>query len=79
MRTAAAFLLIAAAVYAQSIPVGQFPISVATTPDAKYLLVLNTGATPASISVIDLATSKELNRTPVPDAWLGLTLTKAGD
>jgi DNA-binding beta-propeller fold protein YncE len=75
----AASLLIAAIAHAQSIPVGQFPISVATTPDNKYLLVLNTGATPASISVIDLATAKELNQTPVPDAWLGLTLTKAGD
>ena len=79
MKIAAAFLLLAAAVHAQSIPVGAFPISSATSADGKYMLVLNTGATPASISVIDLATSKELNRTPVPDAWLGLTLTKAGD
>ena len=77
-----AFLLAAAVATpgnAQSIPVGQFPIAAATTPDARYMLVLNTGVTPASISVIDLATAKELNRTPVPDAWLGLTLTKAGD
>jgi len=73
------FLLLATIAQAQSIPVGQFPISSATTPDGKYMLVLNTGATPASISVIDLATAKELNRTPVPDAWLGMTLTKTGD
>jgi YVTN family beta-propeller protein len=63
----------------QPIPVGQFPISAATTSDGKYMLVLNTGVIPASISVIDLAAGKELNRTPVPDAWLGLTLTKSGD
>ena len=79
MKIAAAFLLLAAAVHAQSIPVGAFPISSATSADGKYMLVLNSGATPASISVIDVATAKELNRTPVPDAWLGLTLTKAGD
>jgi DNA-binding beta-propeller fold protein YncE len=77
--TIVASLLLTTIAQAQSIPTSQFPISAATTPDAKYLLVLNTGATPASISVIDLATAKELNRTPVPDAFLGLTLTKAGD
>ena len=79
MRTIAALLFLTAAAHAQSIPVGAFAISSATTADGKYLLVLNTGAIPASISVIDLATAKELNRTPVPDAFLGLTLTKAGD
>ena len=79
MRTIAALLFLTAAAHAQSIPVGAFPISSATTADGKYLLVLNTGATPASISVIDLATAKELNRTAVADAWLGLALSKTGD
>lgn len=79
MRTFAALLVLTAAAHAQSIPVGAFPISSATTADGKYLLVLNSGATPASISVIDLATAKELNRTTVADAWLGLTLSKTGD
>ena len=49
------------------------------TPDGKYLLVMNAGAHPPAISVIDLASAKELSRMPLPDAWLGMTMTKAGD
>jgi len=61
------------------IPVDTFPMASAFTPDGKFLLVLNGGWNPPSISVIDVASSKEIGRSPVPDAWLGLTMTKAGD
>ena len=61
------------------IPVDTFPMSTAITPDNKFLLVLNGGYNPPSVSVIDLAAGKELSRVPVPDGWLGLTMTKAGD
>jgi YVTN family beta-propeller protein len=61
------------------IPVDTFPMSWAVTRDKKFLLMMNGGYNPPSISVIDIAAAKELSRTPVPDAWLGLTLTKAGD
>ncbi len=61
------------------IAVGTFPMASVVTPDGKYLLVMNGGAGQTSISVIDLATAKETGRTPVPDAWLGMVMTKAGD
>ncbi|HVY93653.1 MAG TPA: YncE family protein [Bryobacteraceae bacterium] len=61
------------------IPVDTFPMSAAATPDGRYLLVLSAGLHPPSISVIDLASAKELSRTPVPDAWLGLAISKTGD
>ncbi|HVW84314.1 MAG TPA: alkaline phosphatase family protein, partial [Bryobacteraceae bacterium] len=61
------------------IPVDTFPMAAAFTPDRKFLLVLNGGYNPPSISVIDPAAAKELSRTPVPDAWLGMTISKAGD
>ncbi|HKD05386.1 MAG TPA: alkaline phosphatase family protein [Bryobacteraceae bacterium] len=61
------------------IPVESFPMSTAVTPDKKYLLVLNGGYNPPTVSVIDITAAKELSRTPVPDGWLGLTMTKAGD
>jgi DNA-binding beta-propeller fold protein YncE len=61
------------------IKTGSFPMSYALTPDGKYLLTLNGAQGSTSISVIDLASAKELNRTPVPDAWQGLAVTKAGD
>lgn len=56
-----------------------FPMSMALTPDGKHLLVLNGGYKPPSISVIDTASAAETGRTPVPDAWLGLTFTPKGD
>jgi DNA-binding beta-propeller fold protein YncE len=75
--------VVCAAVLAQAqpaqIPVDTFPMSAGATPDGKYLLVLSAGLHPPSIRVIDLASSKELSRTPVPDAWLGLAISKAGD
>lgn len=61
------------------IPVESFPMATAITPDKKYLLVLNGGYNPPTVSVVDIAAGKELGRTPVPDGWLGLTMTKAGD
>ncbi len=61
------------------IAVETFPMASVVTPDKKYLLVLNGGYNPPTISVIDIAAAKELSRTGVPDAWLGLTMTKAGD
>jgi len=61
------------------VPVDTFPMSQAITPDGKLLLVLNAGFNPPSVSVIDLASGKEIDRGNVPDGWLGLTLNKAGD
>ncbi len=49
------------------------------TPDGKYLLVLNCGYRPPSITVIDAATGTVKGETPVPDAWLGLTISPQGD
>src|SRR5580698_1477925 len=61
------------------IPVETFPMATAITPDKKLLLVLNGGYNPPSVSVIDIAAAKEVSRAAVPDGWLGLTITKAGD
>ncbi len=61
------------------IPVETFPMSATVTADKKFLLVLNGGYNPPTISVIDIAAARELSRNPVPDAWLGMTIAKAGD
>ncbi len=63
----------------EQVPVDTFPMSAAPSPDGKYLLVLNGGYNPPTISVIDIAKQRELGRTPLPDAWLGLAITPAGD
>lgn len=56
----------------RQIPLDTMPMSSLLTRDGKYLLVLNGGYNPPSISVIDTAAERELSRTPVPDAWLGM-------
>ncbi|MGH9719753.1 MAG: beta-propeller fold lactonase family protein, partial [Bryobacteraceae bacterium] len=63
----------------RQIPVDTFPMSSALSPDGKFLLVLNGGYNPPSVSVIDLATEKELSRTRAGDGWLGLAFTPKGD
>ena len=49
------------------------------SPDGKYLLVLNGGYNPPSISVMDAASGAEVGRTRVPDAWLGLAINRVGN
>ena len=60
------------------VPVDTFPMSTAVSRNGKFLLVLNGGYNPPSISVIDIASRKELSRMPVPDGWLGLALDSKG-
>jgi DNA-binding beta-propeller fold protein YncE len=61
------------------IPVDTLPLGAVVTPDKKYLLVVNSGYNPPSVSVIDLAAGKEVSRAAVPDAWMGIAIAKAGD
>ncbi|MGI8958291.1 MAG: bifunctional YncE family protein/alkaline phosphatase family protein [Bryobacteraceae bacterium] len=61
------------------IPVDTLPMSTAVSNDGKYLLVLNAGYNPPSVSVIDIARKREIGRTPLPDAWLGLAVSPRGN
>ena len=63
----------------KQIPLDTLPMSTALSPDGKYLLVLNGGYNPPSISVLEAATGHEVNRVHVADAWLGLTFNSKGD
>ena len=60
------------------IPLDTMPMSTALSPDGKYLLVLNGGYRPPSISVLTVSPMKEIARVPVADAWLGLTFAPGG-
>ena len=48
------------------------PMSIALSPDGKYLLVLNGGYRPPSVSVIETASARVVSSAPVADGWLGL-------
>lgn len=63
----------------QQVPVDTFPMSTAVSSNGKYLLVMNGGYDPPSISVIDIAKKREIGRTPMPDCWLGLTIAPKRD
>ena len=63
----------------KQIPLDTFPMSTALSPDGRYLLVLNGGYNPPSISVLGAATGHETQRLHVADGWLGLTFSPKGD
>ncbi len=63
----------------KQIPLDTFPMSTALSPDGHYLLVLNGGYNPPTISVLEAATGRETSRVPVADGWLGLTFSPKGD
>ncbi|MDE3168033.1 MAG: YncE family protein, partial [Acidobacteriota bacterium] len=63
----------------KQIPLSTLPISSVLSPDGKYLLVLNGGYRPPSISVIEIAGARVVSTTPVPDAWLGLAFAPKSD
>src|SRR5215469_13660393 len=62
----------------EQIPLDTLPMSSVLSKDGKFLIVLNGGYKPPSLSVIDLQSKKEIGRTPVKDGWLGLALSPDG-
>src|SRR6202044_505512 len=51
----------------KQIPLDTFPMSTALSPDGRYLLVLNGGYNPPSISVLETATGREIHRVRIAD------------
>ncbi len=56
------------------IPLDTLPMSSLLSKDGRFLVVLNGGYNPPSLSVLDTKDGHEVGRTPVADAWLGLAL-----
>src|ERR1035437_2014235 len=61
------------------VPVAPFPMATALSPDGKYLLVLNGGYRPPSVSVIEAASARVVSSVPVADGCLGLAFSPKGD
>ena len=55
------------------------PMASVVSPDGNYLIVLCGGYNPPSLIVLEQASLREVGRTRVPDAWLGLAINKAGN
>ncbi|MGA3186884.1 MAG: bifunctional YncE family protein/alkaline phosphatase family protein [Bryobacteraceae bacterium] len=62
----------------EQVPLDTLPMSSAISPNGRFVLVLNGGYKPPSISVIEVASKKELSRVKVADGWLGLTFSPDG-
>ena len=60
------------------IPLDTLPMSSALSKDGKYLLVLNGGYRPPSISVMIAGPSREVSARAGADAWLGLAFSPDG-
>ena len=60
------------------VPLDTFPMSSALSRDGKFLLVLNGGYRPPTISVLSVDGMKEIAKVPVADGWLGLTFSPDG-
>src|SRR5205807_6820934 len=52
----------------KQVPLDTLPMSTALSPDGRYLLVLNGGWKPPSISVIETASAQVVSSVPVADA-----------
>ena len=63
----------------KQVPLDTLPMATALSPDGKYLLVLNGGYRPPSVSVIETASARVVASVPVADGWLGLAFAPKGD
>src|SRR5271154_6391769 len=57
------------------IPLDTLPMSSILSKDGRFLIVLNGGYNPPSLSVLDTKDGNEIGRTPLTDAWLGMSLS----
>ncbi|MGI8742192.1 MAG: alkaline phosphatase family protein [Bryobacteraceae bacterium] len=62
----------------KQVPLDTLPMSSVLSKDGRFLIVLNGGYKPPSLSVLDTASARELSRVPVEDGWLGLALAPNG-
>jgi DNA-binding beta-propeller fold protein YncE len=62
----------------RSLPLGDFPMNTALSPDGQLLAVTNNGVGRQFIQLIDVATEKQVDSISVKKAWYGLTFSKDG-
>src|SRR5579884_1076296 len=62
----------------KQIPLDTMPMASVLEPGGRFLIVMNGGYNPPSLSVVDLQNEREIQRIAVPDAWLGMALAANG-
>ena len=62
----------------QQVPVGDFPVATAVSPDGRWAAVLNAGYLAHSITLVDLAKRAVVQTVPVHEAFAGLAFSPDG-
>jgi len=62
----------------RQIPLSTFPMNVRPSPDGKYLVVLEGGYLPPTLTVFRTANMQQVDQRRVDDAWLGLAFAETG-
>ncbi len=52
--------------------VGDLPLDLLVSPDGRWAIITNNGYAKPTLTVVDLSTLSVLDKTSIPDAWLGL-------
>jgi DNA-binding beta-propeller fold protein YncE len=63
----------------KSLSLSTLPMSTAIAPDGRMLAILNGGYLPASVSLLDMETSREAGSVEIHDGWRGLAFSPEGD
>jgi len=62
----------------RQIPLGDFPVNIAVTPNGRYAAVLHCGNSEHEISVVDWKTNGIVSRANVNEAFYGLSFSSDG-
>lgn len=58
--------------YGTSLPLGDLPLNIVSTPNQKYLLATNNGQSVQSLQLIDIQNQQVLDSKELPKSWYGL-------
>jgi len=62
----------------KQIPLGDFPVNIAVHPGGKFAAILHCGHGQHEITVIEIASGKEICRTAIEEAFYGLAFSRDG-
>src|ERR1700704_320667 len=51
---------------------GDLPLGMLVSPDGRWVIVTNNGHAKPTLTIVDLSSLSVPDKTPIPDAWLGL-------
>jgi YVTN family beta-propeller protein len=62
----------------RSLPLGDLPLNIASSPSGRYLAVTNNGQSTQTLQLIDALQEKVLDSVIIPKSWLGLKFSGDG-